>query len=151
MHSFPYILIAAVVVQVLCQVFKLVFYSIRDRRLDFRYFVTAGGFPSAHSAFVTALTTLIGLRNGVGSDLFAVSFAFSLIVLYDAFRLRGEVQKQSILLNRVVDLSPHPEIKNQERPTKMIGHSIPEILGGLVAGGAFAALSWLILRSLLST
>lgn len=140
MQGFPYILLAAIVVQILCQLFKLVFYSIRDRRLEFRYFTTAGGFPSAHSAFVTALTTLVGIRDGIASDLFAISFAFSLIVLYDAFRLRGEVQKQAILLNRIVDLSAHSEIRNHIRPTTMIGHSIPEIAGGVVVGCGIALL-----------
>jgi uncharacterized protein len=132
LHGFPSILIAAGVVQVICQVFKLVFYSIRDGRIGWRYLTTAGGIPSAHSAFVTTLSVLIALKDGIGSDIFAVSAAFSAIVIFDAYRLRGHVQQQTIVVNRLLDRLEHHE---EMRMTEMIGHSIPEIVAGILVGG----------------
>ena len=73
-------LVSAVVVQVACQAFKVVFYSIRERRLAFSRFISAGGMPSAHAAFVTSLSVSVGLWNGVRSDVFAVACVFSLII-----------------------------------------------------------------------
>lgn len=94
-------LLVAVGVQVLCQLFKFVVYSIRDHRVSPHYLVTAGGMPSAHSAFVTALTTAVGLRAGIDSEIFAVAFVFAAIVAYDAYRLRGHVQEHARWINRL--------------------------------------------------
>ncbi len=135
MNSFPAVLITAGVVQVACQVFKLVYYSIKDGKLEWKYLATAGGIPSAHSAFVTALTVLIGMKNGIGSDIFAVTAAFAVIVIFDAYRLRGHVQSLSIRFNRVLDrLGAHEETKISE----MIGHSVLEIAVGMLVGGGLA-------------
>ena len=133
----------AVGVQVSCQAFKVVLYSIRDRKLDLRYFLSAGGMPSAHSAFVTALSVAVGMAGGFGSDLFAVSCVFSLIVIYDSFRLRGAVEKQARALNAL--LARHPEV-GAGRLSEMVGHSPAEIAVGIAAGGGLAALVSLLLR-----
>ncbi len=137
-------------VQVLCQLFKVVLYSFRDRRFSPRYFVTAGGMPSAHSAFVTALTTAVAIRSGIDSDLFAVSFVFAAIVAYDAYRLRGHVQEHAKRINRLQ--TEMGKLRSQREPaeelspgastdaaadgalSEMVGHSIPEIAAGIVFG-----------------
>lgn len=139
MRGVPVVLLTAVSVQVACQVFKCAFYSIRDRRLTLSYLITAGGIPSAHTAFVTALCTSIAIRNGVDSELFAVSAVFSAIVIYDAWRLRGHVQRHAAALNRHV-LTPAGEPPVSE----MIGHSVTEIAAGLVFGGVVAAVITLL-------
>jgi len=138
----PAVLIAAGVVQVACQLFKLIYYSIRDGKLEWGYLTTAGGIPSAHSAFVTALTVLIGMKDGIGSDIFAITGAFSAIVIFDAYRLRGHVQNLSKRFNRVLDqLNMHEETRISE----MIGHSVPEIATGMLVGGAFALVASLVI------
>lgn len=140
MDSFPFALAIAVLVQVSCQTFKFVYYSIRDRRFSPRYFATAGGIPSAHTAFVTALVVSIGIRAGFSSDLFAVAAVFSTIVVYDAFRLRGHVQHHARIINRYL-LSK----TNDEPVSEMVGHSIPEILAGLAFGGGLSAVATVLL------
>lgn len=135
MKNLPFVLITAVAVQVLCQLFKVLYYSIRDGKPSWGYFVSAGGIPSAHSAFVTALSVSIGLRSGFGSDLFAVAFVFSAIVVYDAYRLRGAVEKHAKLLNR---LAARFHSDERERLSEMIGHTLPEIVSGVLVGGIFA-------------
>ena len=140
MNRFPVTIVVAVAVQVFCQLFKFVVYSLRDRKLSPKYLVTAGGAPSAHTAFVTALSVAIGMRHGFSSDLFAVAFVFSAIVIYDAFRLRGHVQKHAKIINKYV-LSESGE----EPVSEMVGHSVGEIVVGLiVGGGASAAVSLLL-------
>ena len=136
MNGFPGILAVTLVVQVVCQLFKLIFYSIRDRKLGWKYLTTAGGMPSAHSAFVTSLATIIGVRDGVASDIFAVSVVFAAIVLYDAHRLRGHVQKQAIVLNSLVERAGGSD----ESPlSEMVGHSLPEVAVGVAIGGILGA------------
>lgn len=136
-------LVSAVVVQVACQAFKVVFYSIRERRLAFSRFISAGGMPSAHAAFVTSLSVSVGLWNGLRSEVFAVACVFSLIIAYDAWRLRGAVQDQARALQRLLDI--HPEVKVAAL-NENLGHSLPEIGAGLVVGGGASALIYLLLR-----
>ena len=138
-------LVSAVVVQVACQAFKVVFYSIRERRLALSRFISAGGMPSAHAAFVTSLSVSVGLWSGFRSDVFAVACVFSLIIAYDAWRLRGAVQDQARALQRLLTI--HPEL-NVGALNENLGHSLPEIGAGLMVGGGAAALIYLLLRGL---
>ena len=138
-------LVSAVVVQVACQAFKVVLYSLREKRFALSYFISAGGMPSAHSAFVTALSVSVGMWNGFGSELFAVSCVFSVIIVYDAWRLRGAVEHHARVLTMLAaqhpDLSPGPINVH-------VGHTPAEILAGIAAGGGFSALAYLVLRLL---
>ncbi|MFO8065811.1 MAG: divergent PAP2 family protein [Spirochaetota bacterium] len=141
-------LIVAVIAQLLCQIFKVVAYSIRDRALSLHYFTTAGGMPSAHAAFVTALTVAVGLSRGFDSELFAVSFVFSAIIVYDAYRLRGHVEQQAKVLNRLQQrLRDRLDPSDQARLSEMVGHSVPEILAGMIFGGGFALLAHTVLTT----
>ncbi len=131
--------------QVACQAFKVVLYSIRERRLALSRFISAGGMPSAHAAFVTALSVSVGLWNGFRSELFAVACVFSLIIAYDAWRLRGAVQQQARALRML--LSKHPEV-DAGPINENVGHSLAEIGVGLLVGAGFSCLVYLLFRSL---
>ncbi|MFP4364800.1 MAG: divergent PAP2 family protein [Spirochaetia bacterium] len=131
MRTFPIILCTALSTQAACMIFKLLFYSIKEKKVNIKYLFTAGGIPSAHTALVVSLTTAVILKTGINSNITAVSFVFSAIVIYDAFRLRGAVQNHAKLLNRITE-TYHPEIHQQLND--MLGHSIPEILWGFLFG-----------------
>ncbi|NNM67780.1 MAG: divergent PAP2 family protein [Spirochaetales bacterium] len=120
----------AVGVQVISQVFKFLQRSILEKRLSWRNLVTFGGMPSAHSAFVTALATAIAVYAGLGSDLFGLSAVFGAIVIFDAYKLRGNVEKQAKILNRVQAqvLLPQDRLVINEH----VGHTFPEIVAGIV-------------------
>jgi len=154
----PEVLRLPVVVALICQLssqaFKVVFYSIREHRLAMERFVHAGGIPSAHSAFVSALTAAVGFRHGVTGEIFAVSFVFSAIIVYDAFRLRGHVQRHAEVLNRLrverdgaaggADLRPSSVAAeppaSMEPLSENVGHTLPEVVAGVVFGVGMAAL-----------
>jgi hypothetical protein len=138
----PVALLTAAGVQLLCQFYKVVYYSIRHRKLELHYFISAGGMPSAHSAFVTALTVAVGIRAGFGSEVFSVAFVFATIVIYDSLRLRRTVQRQSELLNSLVRRY-HPEERGNL--SEMVGHTPVEVIAGVLSGGALAALVTVLL------
>jgi acid phosphatase family membrane protein YuiD len=142
----PFALLTAVAVQVACQAFKVVFYSFRDRRPALSWFVSAGGMPSAHSAFVTALTVSVGLWDGFGSSVFAVACVFSVITIYDALRLRGAVEHHARVLTMLA--AKHPDVPAGIINTRL-GHTFAEILAGICAGGGLSALAWWTLRHVL--
>jgi len=140
----PFALLTAIAVQLACQAFKVVYYSLRERRLSLSWFVSAGGMPSAHSAFVSALALSVGLQDGFGSSVFAVACVFALITIYDAVRLRGAVAHHARILARLAE--KHPDVSVGHLNTRL-GHTLPEIVAGLVAGGVLAALAWWLFHS----
>ncbi len=151
--TLPLSLMTAVAVQLACQAFKVVLYSVRERHLALSWFISAGGMPSAHSAFVTALAVSVGLWSGFASDLFAVAAVFSVITIYDAWRLRGAVAHHARLLKSLAAALP-PAARARatgadaapERINQRLGHTLAEIVAGIAAGGILAAGAWFILR-----
>jgi acid phosphatase family membrane protein YuiD len=132
-------LISAVVVQLLCQVFKAVYYSVREKRLRLGYLFAAGGMPSGHAAFVTALTVSIGLSAGLRSDAFTIAFVFSVIIIYDILRIRSVVQRHSETLDALgAPAAPAPRRSLFAVPPA-IGHTPAEVAVGIAAGAAFSA------------
>ncbi len=127
-------LVIAIVTQVACQLFKVVYHSIRERELQLSYFVSAGGAPSAHSAFVTALAVSIGLRSGFGSDVFAVAGVLASIVVYDAYRLRGQVESHARAINDINHRLGGQRGGTESLESELVGHTIPEILMGITIG-----------------
>ena len=61
----------------------------------------SGGMPSAHSTFVVALSTAIGIKNGVFNDLFAICLIFSIIVIYDAMNIRYQSGLHAKAINKI--------------------------------------------------
>ena len=147
MIPFSYSLISAIIAQVLCQITKFISYSIKDKKLKTKYLFTAGGMPSSHSAFVSALAVSIGLYSGFNSELFAVSFVFSAVIIYDAYRLRGTVQTHSKLLLKLIRLLNEDE---REPIEQMVGHTVLEIFIGIITGIFFAVLLYVLKNIFLS-
>lgn len=146
--ALPIVLITAVATQVLCQLFKVFFYSAKDGVYSFKYFFTSGGMPSAHSAFVTALAVSIALDSGIDSDVFAASAVFGFIVMYDAYRLRGTVEKLTKIIRGLLeDRKQGEEVERIDLP-KMLGHTVPEIAVGIVVGIVLGGGFTLLLRHL---
>jgi len=139
----PLSLLTAVAVQIACQTFKVVYYSVREKRLALSWFVSTGGMPSAHSAFVSALTVSVGLREGFGSSVFAVACVFAVITIYDALRLRGAVEHHARLLSMLA--AKHPDVPAGIITTRL-GHTLPEILAGMCTGCGLSVIAWWALR-----
>ena len=124
-----YSLLQGIIVHILCQLFKLIYYSIREGRFNLQYLLTAGGMPSTHSAFTGTVTLSLGLLKGFASEYFALGFAFTAVVVYDSLRLRGAVQTHSEIL---IKLTARLEPALQKDIPRMVGHSLLEIIIGLV-------------------
>lgn len=122
-------LVVAVVAQLSAQLVKTILHSVRARRIDLSHFVSAGGFPSAHSAFVSALVVAFGLSRGWRNDAFAVAAVLAAITIFDAYRLRGEVQRHAVMLNRLT--ADRPEYADGQRLSERIGHTRMETAAGM--------------------
>ncbi|MBN2240184.1 MAG: divergent PAP2 family protein [Dehalococcoidales bacterium] len=134
----------------IAQLLKLLITLIWKKQLDFRLLFVSGGMPSAHSATVTSLATVVADIAGLGSTAFAISVIFAIVVIYDAAGLRQSVGKQSIALNRILrELRAHRPINELGRDLReFMGHTELEVFVGSILG-IVIALSWLAIEGLL--
>lgn len=130
-------IIATLMAWFITQTVKVVFIAIKNKKFNLSLYFIPGGFPSSHSASVTALSTVVGLESGFDSAIFAVALAFTVFVLYDASVLRRAAQKQAQSLN---DLMEFIKIKEMEPLREVLGHSLFEIFVGSIIGIAIGLL-----------
>ena len=123
------------------QAVKFLIASACARRLCWRELLKAGGMPSVHSALVSALAFAVGFTDGFDAPYAMVAVGLGLIVLVDAVTLRREAGEHARLLNRLVR---HLNNINDEdrleaaRLEERLGHSMREMLAGVVFGGFVA-------------
>jgi len=131
--NYKFLLIPAGV-WLIAQLIKVVIALIHERRLRFSYLTKMGGMPSAHSATVCSLATVIGITEGFQSPLFALSVFFAFIVMYDAAGVRKTVSIHSGVLNDILDELFKGQPEFQQRFREFIGHTRLEIVTGAIMG-----------------
>ena len=116
------------------QLFKLIRNLIQTKKVDFTYFVSTGGMPSAHSALVCALATSVGLAEGFGSTIFAVALAFAGVVMFDAQGVRRAAGLQAKLMNQIIQELFREHHLSQTKLAELLGHTRLEVFFGLLLG-----------------
>jgi len=124
----------------LAQFIKLVINFVKTRDIDFRYFASTGGMPSAHSATVCGLATSIGITEGFISPVFALSTVFAVITMFDASTVRRAAGQQATVLNSIVRELFHDHKLNNERLKELLGHTRFEVSMGMITGVIFSTL-----------
>jgi acid phosphatase family membrane protein YuiD len=127
----PY-MIAGFLGYFIAQLAKMVICSIKKRKLSWRDFFKSGSMPSSHSAVVTALATTIGLSEGFGTPIFALSAWFAIIVIYDATHVRRATGDQGEAINELIDKTG----EKVKKPYFSRGHTPLEATVGSVLGVA---------------
>jgi acid phosphatase family membrane protein YuiD len=129
---------------VIAQVIKIIINFFVERKWDFDLLMSSGGFPSSHTAIVSALAVSVGKVEGWDSSLFAVSVVLAIIVMYDAAGVRRAAGNQAKVINYVVEwLRMHqgdrPVFNLEDKRLKeLIGHTPFEVFGGAIVGCAVA-------------
>ena len=138
-----YVLIAALIAWAIAQALKVPIEYLQTHRLNWALLVQAGGMPSSHSALIVAITHGIGLSAGFDTPLFALAFAISMIVIYDATGIRRQAGKHAELINAMInDLAAGNPLK-EEQLREVLGHTPLEALGGILLGLLVAQLTWM--------
>ncbi len=106
----------------------------RTRKVDFQYLTTLGGMPSAHSAMVSGLATSVGLKDGFDSTAFAITFAFAVVVMFDASTVRRATGLQARLLNQIVDEVYKNHHLSTQKLIEILGHTRLEVFAGMSVG-----------------
>ena len=130
MHISPYIA-TIVIAWLVAQGAKYLVHAIKTRsfrRLNLLYL--SGDMPSAHSATTVALATIIGLRMGSDSAIFAIAALLAGIGMYDAVMVRRSVGEQGFALRALIQ-----EQKSRvTKPRAAKGHEPLEVLVGAIVG-----------------
>ena len=126
---------------VFSRVSKAIIYLIINKRFQLDRLVGDGGMPSSHSATVTAVAVMTGLRCGWDSPIFAVAAILALIVMHDAMGVRQETGKQAKVINSMVELFNslgRGELTPEETLKEFVGHTRRQVVVGAVLGGVIA-------------
>lgn len=127
---------------VIAQSLKVLIGYIKEKKVDFRWFVGTGGMPSSHTAGASCLAAAIGLEYGFDSVLFALAASFALVVMFDAQGVRRASGRQARILNKIMD-DIYWQGKMQEgRLREFIGHTPLEVIGGFVLGVLIAFVAY---------
>lgn len=103
-----------------------------------------GGMPSAHSAFVFSLATLVGVVDGIYSTTFVIAVAAVILILDDALRLRIFLAGYGQVLDRLVRRLPAPEQQGYPYVETRLGHRPLEVtMGGLLGIVLSLTVLWL--------
>ena len=141
------------------QLIKTVLTFLQYRELRAERLFGAGGMPSSHSALVCSMTVGMAKLVGFDSPLFGLTFAFAMVVMYDAMGVRRAAGEQAKVLNRIIfsrvfDLlneeidEDFGEREGEERPDgapdqkelkEYLGHTPLEVLGGMLLGVLIAS------------
>ncbi len=143
------LILIPIIVTIVAQALKLIIDGIPNN-LNWQHLLNDyGGMPSAHTAFVSSLATVIGLRQGFDSAVFAISLVLMIIVMRDAVGFRREIGRNSVFTNMLAKKiynNSTPVTKNKiEFLNEKVGHSIKEVVAGFLIGIFLSTAIYLIL------
>lgn len=141
------------------QLIKTILTFVRFRELRMERMFGAGGMPSSHSALVCSMTLAMAKLEGFASPLFGLTFAFAMVVMYDAMGVRRAAGEQAKVLNKIIfsrvfdlmnqeleeSLGPQAEEEKgegapeQKELKEYLGHTPLEVLGGMLLGVLIAS------------
>lgn len=126
----PYI-IAVLIAWVAAQGTKVLIHAMKTRSISsLRHLYLSGNMPSSHSATTVSLATVIGLTDGIGSPLFALSALFAGLVMYDAVMVRRSSGEQGLAIQELIK-----EQRSKVRlPRAAKGHEPLEVFVGAIIG-----------------
>lgn len=133
-------LVAAAITQAL----KVVIGMLRSGRVEWTRLTHYGGMPSGHTAYVTALVTVIGAAAGVTSIAFAIALAFAVVTVRDAVSFRQYLSTYGAAINHM--LREHPKGETAPPPEHIeerLGHTPRQAVVGGILG---VSLGWLLWR-----
>ena len=136
------ILLAGAVAWLVSQLSKAIIHLIITKRFQWDRLFGDGGMPSSHSATVTAVAVMTGLRCGWDSPIFAIAAILALIVMHDAMGVRQETGKQAKVINSMVELINsfgRGELTPEETLKEFVGHTRRQVVVGAVLGGVIAS------------
>lgn len=105
----------------------------KHNKVTIETFFKLGGMPSSHTATVIALCGSLLLTTGWNTDAFAVAGIFAFITMFDAVKVRLPISRLTDAFNRLQGKVCGEDVQDVK---KVEGHTIPEIIGGIIVGAS---------------
>ena len=127
------IIICCLLAMFAAQLIKVIIYSIKHKKFEYRMFFTTGGLPSSHSSLCVCLCVILGMLQYHDEHQLTWAFAVAVVVSMVA-------SKHAKILNRLADEIPDDEKKTlygkKGKLKEMLGHRGVEVLAGAALGVA---------------
>jgi acid phosphatase family membrane protein YuiD len=118
------------------------------QQFNLKNYLAYSGMPSGHSAMVISLATIIGLKEGFDSAIFAFSVVFAVIIIRDALGIRRYLGQHGRILNILVKDLKDDSVLDENYPhlLEKIGHTPAQVLVGAIIGFLTSLIGYLILN-----
>jgi len=137
------VLLSSVISWALAQMIKVPIEYSHTKKWNWALLLSSGGMPSSHSALMVGATYGAGLFVGFDSAVFAVVFAMSMIVIYDATGVRRQAgfhaEKINILLS---EFFSGGDLSTEKKLREVLGHTPLEAIFGILLGMAVPQILW---------
>ncbi len=102
--------------------------------------------PSGHTSVVISLVTILALKLGIDSPIFAVAFVYAMIVITDAIGLRNYLGLHGKTLNVLVKDLKEDEFLDRSYPKQLerIGHTPIQVVVGAMVGIITSVVAWIL-------
>ena len=137
------VLIVPALSWVIAQIIKAIVNAVVNKKFSWSRLFGDGGMPSGHSATVTALAVMCGLKAGFDTPLFGLAMIFAIVVMHDALGVRRETGKQAISIIKIAGLlndflSEHNEKIKTDKLKVLVGHTPLQVVLGSLLGAVVA-------------
>lgn len=124
-------LVTIVAAWIVSQGSKYIIMAVRHSDISsFRHLYLSGNMPSAHTAAVISLATVVGLREGFESAVFGIAVLLAGIVMYDAVMVRRSSGEQGIAIQQLI----REQKSTVLTPRAAKGHTPMEVAVGALVG-----------------
>ncbi len=128
-------ILTPIVAFILAQGAKVLLRSFHHK-ITFRDVFAYSDMPSGHTAVTVSLVTILGLKLGLSSPIFAAAFVYAAIVITDAIGLRNYLGQHGKTLNILVKDLKEDEFLDRYYPKQLerIGHTPLQVIVGALVG-----------------
>ncbi len=139
-------LLCPIVAFTLAQGTKVILRSFHHR-ISWHDIFAYSDMPSGHTSVVIAILTILGLKLGVASPIFATAFVFATIVIVDAIGLRNYLGQHGKTLNILVKDLKEDEFldRTYSKQLEHIGHTPLQVVVGALIGFLTSLIIWWVL------
>ena len=126
----PYLL-AIGLAWIIAHIVKYANATSKGKKLDLTHqLFISGGMPSSHAATTVAVWTVVLFRDGYASGLFGIATLVTLVICYDAVKVRRSVGEQGRAIQQIIKGAK----LDVELPRAAKGHTPLEVFAGSLLG-----------------
>ncbi len=118
----------------------------RKQKITWHDIFSYSDMPSGHTSTVISLVSILALKQGLDSPIFACAFVYALIVITDAMGLRNYLGSHGKTLNVLVNDLKEDDFLDRRYPKQIekVGHTPLQVLIGALIGASTSLISYFL-------